>query len=320
MEHRLTVEFAGGVCVDVPVSPDLVNNDELTGTVLQIAISVKYPKFCLPDLEEKDSKPLVEFLKTGKYGRRHDPMLFAYAADTETVAMEIQCYKAAHGHTHIPGLLRDIEDSVCSAVMAMGAAHIDVVYPMVQGYDRLVSACDTLRRVLPTTTGVTYSGLREKLESEYGLYFFYGENRMMAVFDMGNADRREADEQFAFEWMATTGRLREVTTVPGKRYLTYIAARGPCTVVPSSLLAGISDPEGLMEKHAKVEWKQVGADVDFPVFPPLHSIDAVIGTSIGTGIGKMEFVYTRNDLWSFAYFDKVEEDRATGHTCYRLRQ
>lgn len=254
----------------------------------------------LPDLDVKDSRPFVEFLESGKYALAN-----ALDASALALASEAACYKALHDRIHVPGLLRDIEACIHDRVVA-GIVGIDVVRETFKGYDRVDGMCDTFNKILPETQKISHQTLREALGTDGTLFAFYGDKFMWVVCDMEFMELDEDEDNNEYHtWMTrshgATGDF--VTSNPSnKRYLSYTATRH-VTVVPGNRQTTFDDGEGLVEHFARTRWTQVGLDgTDAPVFPPLHSIDAVVGLCPGSS--KKRFVFTRNDVWQFAYNGK----------------
>lgn len=173
-----------------------------------------------------------------------------------------------------------------------------------------------------STSPLKLEDLKDALKAEGGLFIFYDDFKLAVVLDMDYCDEPEEGVRgpFFHAWMrsAASDARNEATEADlpkvdaDKRYVTMI---NPCRKVHTLVTRPDSFPlinlEGLAEAFfgGHGGWHQTTpGGTDAPEFPPVHLIDAVIGTHgkdpeciNGRKVLK-RFAFSKNEMWSLAVF------------------
>lgn len=300
--------------VSVRVCDSLINNDVRAGAVLAMVLTVLSKRLDV-ELETCQVGPLVQFLEAGTYAGEyidHLPSADVYAA-------EVACYAVASGVIHIPGLINDIERSLYHRLAVTRTETVDAVRARFAGYDRIDAMCNLLDQLMPTIpTCITHDELKDALKAEGGLFIFHGDKYMTFVYDNYNGGSSNGGFYSVPLDAASNPSYKQFQSFIATRYnsvapfvTAYPGVQKSMIDSPDVLLSSFHDPD---DAHA---WKQIGVDgTDMPLFPPLHTIDAVVGMTYMALDDYERFVFARNDLWQFAY-DCVENIRRyDGHVTY----
>jgi hypothetical protein len=115
---------------------------------------------------------------------------------------------------YVPGLVRDIEESIYTAIVARGVEHIEVVRSLLSGYDAISGMCFALGRILSNMHPVTDLELRLPLATDGCLFIFHTDKEMTLVFDMEHRNGwmreelggRKIDLEILLEWFVERAR------------------------------------------------------------------------------------------------------------------
>lgn len=300
----------GRACIRLTVSPELEGDDDRLGAPLAMILASEDPHLELPSLALEHSGPFQQFIRTGRY-----------VAGSASFVSEAECYKAVAGCMYVPGLLRDIQDSIFAAVMANGVGHISQVHSLLAGYDTITGMCYALEHILHLPR-ISVAQLRVSLSAVGSLFIFHNDQDMTVVFDLNHRAEdgvggMEVEHLSHRHFLSETGVV--CSNPSSQRFVSYTGTR-TLTVAPGVDRGDvghgngrISDIEVLMCHmcaFARDGMRQVGNDgTDVPLFPSLYTLNAVITLPVH---GQSELLYSRNDLWTYAFNEHVEPNSAVG--------
>jgi very-short-patch-repair endonuclease len=279
--QMLTLRFASGEVVMTKIAESL---DELR-------IGKHLSKYVLSgetvDINtiesSEDAEPLLKFLQIGKYSREligetvdstiesAEPFLkfmqiARHSRDTSLVENETLCYKSLHDNIKVPGLLSDIEDSIYKGVVS-GIESIDDVEARFTGYATICAICRILRSLLPEIP-ITMNKLNEHLMNECGLVVFHSDRLVTLVFDLNTCTRITGGYYSLID-------DKVITYANNKSNNRFVSFTGERLKKVASLRH--LDELNTCCRNTRHGMKQCNDDCqDEPVFPPLHTIEAVL--------------------------------------------
>jgi len=276
--QMLTLRFASGEVVTTKIAKSL---DELR-------IGKHLSKYVLSgetvDIDtiasSEQAEPLLKFLQIGKYSRELrfceetfdntiDFLKFMQnpkysrerERDTSLVENETICYKV----TNVPGLLSDIEDSIYEGVVS-GFESIDDVEARFTGYATICAICRILRS-LPEIP-ITLNELKDHLMNECGLVVFHSDRLVTLMFDLNTCTRIKGGYYSLIDDKVIT----YANNKSNNRFVSFTGERLKKVISLRHL-----DELNTCCRNTRHGMKQCNDDCqDEPVFPPLHTIEAVL--------------------------------------------
>jgi hypothetical protein len=243
----LSVQFSCGKLVVINLSPSLdVSKLVACGEKLHMLSSFR------------ESEPLLKFLKTGTYNR-----------DATCIEDETRCYKDVYNHLHIPSLIRDIERNIYIGLVS-GIESIAEVQARFLGYERIDAICEVMTMMMPKTQQITRNQLKDHLKNECALVVFHGERLITLVFDLESCTEVKGNYHSLIE--------DEIITLPkisNRHFVSYTGER-LAAVLPFYHYDELDDCCSLTRHGMKEMNGMMIYDRDEPIFPPLHTIEAVL--------------------------------------------